>query len=216
MWQRKRTRPPSSTCSSTPWHSGQAYGDGTPIASSPAVSRRLFLGDVDLHGDEIGDRRTALLRDRSRRQFDQQRRKAGQTGFVIDRDMPARAFRHRRKQRVGRILDDGHAAELLDRGQAGGAVVEIAGQDDADRRRAVDLRRRSEQRIDRRPEAVFPRPRVARTRPGSTIRCMSGARDVDACRRCNCAGFRTDDGVQRRRRGREYRAARRATPARYA
>ena len=68
--------------------------------------------------------------------------------------------RHGRHECVGRVLDDGGAAGAADGEQAGGAVVEHAAQDDADHARAVGPRRRAEQRIDRRAEAVFARATI--------------------------------------------------------
>jgi hypothetical protein len=66
--------------------------------------------------------------------------------------------RHGRKQRISRVLHHGNASELLDRPQSGRPIVEIAGEDDANRSRPVHLRRRSEQRINGGPESVFARP----------------------------------------------------------
>jgi hypothetical protein len=96
--------------------------------------------------------------------------------------MRERTLRHRREQRVSRVLDDGDAAELLDRPQARRPIIEVAGEDDADGTRAEHLRGGAEQRIDGRPEPVFlrslGRAQVARLDDQMVI----GRRDVDTSR----------------------------------
>src|SRR5215475_11865940 len=58
---------------------------------------------------------------------------------VIDGDVLERARGHARAYRVVWILDDRYTAMAFDLVEPGGAVVETAGQQDADHSRAVDL-----------------------------------------------------------------------------
>src|SRR5579883_1798451 len=96
--------------------------------------------------------------------------------------MAQRAFRHRRHGGVDGILYHGEAAASLDRGQPGGAIIERAGEHDADRAVAIGYRRRPEQRIDRRTRAILPcalaEREVTRTHQKMTI----GWCDIDAPR----------------------------------
>src|SRR5262249_12968361 len=63
-----------------------------------------------------------------------------QCDAVIDRDVLERARRHVRAYRVARILDDSYTAMALDFVETGRAVVETAGQHDADHARSIGLR----------------------------------------------------------------------------
>ena len=78
------------------------------------------------------------------------------------------------------ILHDRDAAQSSDRVQARGAIVQVASEDHADRGRTVDLRRRTEQRIDGRPREILARsaaePELARLDDEVPI----DWRDVDA------------------------------------
>src|SRR5262245_1867982 len=66
-------------------------------------------------------------------------------------------LRHRRKHRLGRILHDDDATELMDGPQPRGAVVEVAGEDHADRPGSEHLSGGPEQRIDCWPESMLAR-----------------------------------------------------------
>ena len=74
---------------------------------------------------------------------------------MVDVDVAQRARRHARRFRIGRVLHDRDAAAALDRLQAGGAVVEEAGEEHADHAPPPCERRRAEQRIDRRTRVVL-------------------------------------------------------------
>ena len=77
---------------------------------------------------------------------------------MIDFHILERAARHPVDQRIVRILDDRQAALILDRNQAGGAIVERAGEHDPDHARPVRISGGSKERIDRRPVSVLARP----------------------------------------------------------
>src|SRR5688572_18857344 len=89
------------------------------------------------------------------RQPYQQRRYLAQGHDMVGLDVVERTLRHRWKHRIVGVLNDGDAAELLDCPQARRPAIEVSRQDDADRVRPVDLRGRSEQRTDRRPETIL-------------------------------------------------------------
>lgn len=82
--------------------------------------------------------------------------------------------RHPAVEREIRSLHDGHATAFTDRHQAGGAVVQRAGQDDAHRLGAVPPSDTAEQRVDRRSVPVLLR--------SATERHMSVADDEVAVR----------------------------------
>jgi hypothetical protein len=90
------------------------------------------------------------------------------------------ASRHRRELGVGRILHDGDAAKLLNRPESSGAIVEVAGQDDADGARPEHLGRRAEQRIDGRPEPVLVWPSGDADPPRFDDEVTVGRGNVDA------------------------------------
>ena len=73
--------------------------------------------------------------------------------------MAEHAQRHLGEVRVARVLHDRGAAAALDRDEAGGAVVERAGEDDADGAAAERAGRGAEERVDRRPRQVLAGPR---------------------------------------------------------
>jgi hypothetical protein len=75
--------------------------------------------------------------------------------LVIHRDRVAGVERHVGEQRVPGVLDHGHPAAALDRQQPGRAIVLVPGQDHPDPARAVGERRRAEQRVDGRADAVL-------------------------------------------------------------
>jgi hypothetical protein len=89
---------------------------------------------------------------------------------VVDAHMLDRAPWHRGIQGIVGILHDGGPAELLDGAQAGGAVIEIAGEHDADRPRTVDLCGSPEERVDGGAEAISLGPLLITTLPGSSRR----------------------------------------------
>jgi hypothetical protein len=90
-------------------------------------------------------------------QVNEQRGDQGKRCDVIDGHVIDRALGHRRKERIGGILDDGDAAQPLDHVEAARPIVEVAGKDDADGAGAEDLGRGSEERVDGWPEAVLAR-----------------------------------------------------------
>jgi hypothetical protein len=77
-------------------------------------------------------------------QIHQQRGYSLERNTVVDPNVTRRVQWHRRKGCLFRILHDRNAAQLLDRPQSRGPVVEIAGQDDADGGWPEDLRGRNE------------------------------------------------------------------------
>jgi hypothetical protein len=89
------------------------------------------------------------------RQFDQRGGNLVQAQRAVDVDVPERAGGHIRRFGLGRVLHDGEPAARLDRLQTDGAVVQVAGQDDADRAGAKGGGGGAEQRIDRRTAVVF-------------------------------------------------------------
>jgi hypothetical protein len=90
-----------------------------------------------------------------------------------------RAHRHARLVGLARVLHHGQAAAVLDRLQAGGAVVEGAGQHHADRTRAVFERGAAEQRVDRRPAVVFLGPAAQADRARLEQHVAVGRGEVD-------------------------------------
>jgi hypothetical protein len=106
---------------------------------------------------------------------------------MIDVDVAQRVARHLGIIGVVGILHHGDAAAALDRVQPGGAVVEHAGQHDADDLRRVVAGRGAEHHVDRRAEAVLARaaaqPRAAVTQH----QVLVGRRDVDPPGRERCA-----------------------------
>ena len=95
-------------------------------------------------------------------------------------DAPHRAPRHGREEGVVRVLDDGQPALPLDRREAGGAVVERAGEDHADHVTAVVARPRTG-RADRPPADGGSPSRSAPCGPGRPrAPCAGRGRDVDA------------------------------------
>ncbi len=63
--------------------------------------------------------------------------------------------RHVRINRLFGILHDNQAATVLDVSQTGDTIVQLAGEQNAHYARAVHLRSRTEQRVDRRPVPVL-------------------------------------------------------------
>lgn len=88
-------------------------------------------------------------------QFDEKRAEGGEAGHVIDRDMIERTLRHGRKRGFLGILHDGQAAMAFDPGEAGDALIEGAGQDDANDPVAVNIGGGTEQGIDGGAEVIF-------------------------------------------------------------
>jgi len=78
-------------------------------------------------------------------------------GHPVHRCRGDGALRHLRVGGFSRILGEGQAAARLDRAQAGGAVVELAGQDHAHGAAAIGDRGGAEENVHRRPAAVLPR-----------------------------------------------------------
>jgi hypothetical protein len=74
---------------------------------------------------------------------------------VIDFDVAECTGGHAGEVGVGGVLDDGDAAGFFDVGEAEGAVVEAAGEDDADDLGTFCLRRSAEEGINGGAEAVF-------------------------------------------------------------
>src|SRR5581483_3868850 len=130
------------------------------------------------------------------RELGDDRRHLAHPEDVVDRDAPDRAPRHALHQRVLEILRDRDATMALDRLEPGGAVVERAGEDDADHARALAHGRRAEERVDGRPEAILAR--ATRHADGAVVEqeVMVRRRDVDASVR---EGL-TVDGVRGRQR----------------
>jgi hypothetical protein len=112
--------------------------------------------------------------------------------LVVDGDVVERVERHRAHLRIRGLLHDRRAAAQLDRPQPGGAVVQRAGQDHADHARAVDVGRRAEQRIDRRPETVLLRAARDADRAVLDQHVMVVGRHVDAPRLDAVAILRID------------------------
>ena len=164
--------PPLSTASTRHDSPGRQWSMAPTRYAGRRRSGSSSLGDFVFHVHAPGRKTGACPR-----HAHEQRRDLHQRHAVIDRTWRAALSRHRRKHRVRRILNHRRAAKLLIGQQSGGAVVEIAGQDDADCGRTIDLCRRSKQRIDRGPEIGFPWGRAsgARGRAQSAGECPAAA-----------------------------------------
>ena len=139
-------------------------------------SQQLLLSDRT-----VGDDRERRPGRRPPRELDDRR---GQLARGADdvrlADGLERRRRHRRIHRVGSALDERRSAAVLHGGQAGSAVVEDAGEDDADHAAAEPLGGRTEHRIDRRTVPVLPRAAVERQAIAVETHVLIGRRDVDA------------------------------------
>ena len=98
---------------------------------------------------------------------------------MVDVHERARAPGHTRRECLVRILHDRNAARLFDRAQSCRSVVERAGKHDANDSGSEMARRRSEQRIHRRTDAVFRRAVDDAREVAVDHQVMIGRRDVD-------------------------------------
>ena len=98
---------------------------------------------------------------------------------IIDVDVTRGVCRHGRVHGVLHVLHDSGATHLFKGPQAGCAVIEITGKNDADRRRTIHLGRGAEEGNHRRPEAVLPGTLGDTQTPGLDEQVMIGRGDVD-------------------------------------
>lgn len=181
VWQRKRKGSASRNCISKRAVAFRA-GVGRRLAETHHAafeSRPIFARNRDLDLDLFRHKVVPFFRRRpgeAREMCGDSAR--GQT--VIHIDVAQGVARHRRHDRVKRVLHDRHAAELFDGAKPRGSVVEVAGQNHADDTIAAGVRRRTEQRIDRRTEAVlFRSARDAQIIAALDEQVMIRRRDVD-------------------------------------
>jgi hypothetical protein len=125
-----------------------AVADRTDDIGSDARLVALHLGELTR---QVRRRRPSRLAGELRDQL----RDVAQDRYAIHVDVLECRRRHRPHLRISWVLNDGCAPARLDRHQAGGTAVEVAGEHDADDGRTVRCRRRPKQRIDRRAVAVL-------------------------------------------------------------
>ncbi len=143
-------------------HRAMAFGTREAGGCAQAGELPPVVDGRDAERDPVLDleeqtRQLGLAAGRIPCELGQDRRHVGDLAAMVDRDVTERAARHRGRRRLGRLLDDGDAVAILDREQAGGAIVELPGQHDADDGRAIGKCRAAKQRIDRWPGQVLLR-----------------------------------------------------------
>ena len=122
-----------------------------------ALKGLILARDAHFVLHSFGHGAHSFLVDGRRAQPHQQRREVLQFHAVIDFDVLERVERHAGGDRFFGMLHNGGAAALLDRPEPGGAVIQPAGEHDADGARSEGLRGRAEEGIDGRAEAVLLR-----------------------------------------------------------
>lgn len=99
---------------------------------------------------------------------------------VINDDAPDRAERHIAELRIVGILNQGKSTVPLDLQKPSGAVVEHAGEDDANDSWSKIVSRRAKQRVHGRAVQVFCRPPAEGDSSVVAQQMMVGRRDIDA------------------------------------